>query len=170
MSEKPTDSVEMTEANEDRDLYVVDPDDYQKTKKLEIIHQTKKEILKIRRNRGKLIQEYDDGFRQSGIEIYESNLAQAVALYGSELLPLIEEGLDEGTLEKDDVTTRIAEDKIEMDVMFFIEFDGRILDDDGDCIRPPETNTMVIYRQLDRIQRKLGLGLDLEEDKGAAEI
>lgn len=157
------------EQDSEADLFVVDPDDYQKTKKLETIHKTKQRILEIRHNRGNIIQEYHDGFTDSGLDIYGQHLAQAVSQYGSELYPLIEEALEKGTLEEDDLTTRLAPNKTNMELITFIEFDGRIRID-GDLQHPPEPNTMAIYRQLQRIQRKLGLGLELEEDKGPAEI
>ena len=150
-------------------IVVVDPDDYQKTKKLEIIHNTKQEVLNVRKNRSELILELGDNFRRDGIEVYQQKLAQTVAQYGSELLPLIEEGLENGTLEKDDLTSQFSPEHVEMDVLTFIQMDGRIdYKDDPEC--PPEPNSLAIYRQLDRIQRKLGLGLELQEDKGPAEI
>jgi hypothetical protein len=170
MSETPqTEQVEVEESSEEKNVFVVDPDDYQKTKKLEIIHNTKQEVLNVRNNRSELIVELGDNFRGDGIEIYQRRLAKTVAQYGSELLPLIEEGLANGTLEEDDLTSELSPEHAEMDVLTFIKMDGRI-DYKDNLEYPPGPNSLAIYRQLDRIQRKLGLGLELQEDKGPASI
>jgi len=171
MSEAPqdTDHVEVEESTDEKNVFVVDPDDYQKTKKLEMIHNTKQEVLNVRKNRSELILELGENFQGKGIEIYHRKLAQTVAQYGSELLPLIEEGLANGALEEDDLTSRLSPEHVEMDVLTFIQMDGRI-DYKDDLEHPPEPNSLAIYRQLDRIQRKLGLGLELQEDKGPANI
>jgi len=170
MSETPqTGQVEVEESSEEKNVFVVDPDNYQKTKKLEIIHNTKQEVLNVRKNRSELILELEENFRDDGIKVYQRKLARTVAQYGSELLPLIEEGLENGTLEKDDLTSQLSPEHVEMDVLTFIQMDGRI-DYKDDLEYLPERNSLAIYRQLDRIQRKLGLGLELQEDKGPASI
>jgi len=169
MSESP-DGVKV-DTDDETSYFVVDPDDYQKTKKLEIIHNSKREITRLRKNKDSIIVEYNKEYREanSGHTTYKASLAQAVAQYGSELLPLIEEARDNGILDESDLTTRIGPEFQELDVISFIEMDGRVKKE-GELERPPEANTMSIYRQLDRIQQKLGLGLEIEEDKGPAEI
>jgi len=158
------------EKDSETDYLVVDPEDYQKTKKLEQIHKTKQEVLDVRSNRMKLIKDYDDDFESGqGREVYEHRLAQSVAQYGSEILPLIEEALERDTLTKEDLQVRVSPNHIECELIYFIEMDGRIRHD-GEIKTAPETNAMAMYRQLERIERKLGLGLDIEEQKGPAEI
>jgi hypothetical protein len=164
-----SDKMEIEEADDEKNVFVVDPEGYQKTKKLEIIHKNKKEVLNVRRNRSDLICDLADNFRGKGLDVYQSQLAQTVSQYGSEILPLIEEGLEKGTLTKDDLTVSLSPEHTEMDVLMFIRMDGRI-EYEGDLGSPPEANSLAIYRQLNRIQRKLGLGLELQEDKGPAEI
>lgn len=164
-----SDSIEAGEVEEENDILVVDPDDYQKTKKLELIHKTKEEVLNVRRNRSKLIGELAERFRGNGVETYQRELGRTVAQYGSELLPLIEEALENGTLEEEDLESQMAPEYKKLDVLEFIQLDGQI-HLKGDIDYPPEPNTMAVYRQLDRIQRKLGLGLDLQENKGPANI
>ena len=46
---------------------------------------------------------------------------------------------------------------------------GRIIED-GEMEPIPTLNADEVYRQLERIERKLGFGLELETDKGPAEI
>lgn len=169
MSESP-DGVKV-DTEDETSYFVVDPDDYQKTKKLEAIHKTKREVPELRKNKDSMIVEYNDRYRDynSGVDTYNSALAQAVAQYGSELLPLIEEARDNGILDESDLTTRISPEYQKLDVINFIEMDGRVKNE-GELERPHEVNTMAVYRQLERIQRKLGFGIDIEEDKGPAEI
>ena len=171
MSETPQDTehVNVEESTDEKNVFVVDPDDYQKTKKLEIIHNTKQEVLNVRKNRTELILELGDQFRDDGFEVYEREFARTVAQYGSELLPLIEEGIENGTLSEEDLTTRVSPEHTEMDLLRFVRRGGQIKWN-GEIEYAPELNSLAIYRQLDRIQRKLGLGLELQEDKGPASI
>ncbi len=164
------DAMRVGESDNETNYLVVDPDDYQKTKKLEAIHKTKKQVLDVRDKRMELIREYHDEFTKSkGLDVYQHRLAQTVAQYGSELLPLIEEGLDKAILEEEDLEVKISPSHSECDLLYYIEMDGRIRHDD-EIKTAPETNSIAMYRQLDRIQRKLGLGLEIEEQKGPAEI
>jgi len=171
MTERPEEAVTVEESDE-KNYLVVDPDDYQKTKKLESIYKTKQEVLKIRNNRSSIIKELSNNFSsnsRTGLDMYGNKIAKAVAQYGSELLPLIEEGLNKDTLSEDDLVASLSEDRLDMNVVQFIKYDGRVKYKD-ELQYLPEPNSLAVYRQLERIQRKLGLGLDLEEQKGAAEI
>ena len=60
-------------------------------------------------------------------------------------------------------------DKPFMDIREVIELEGRVMAN-GEYQAIPRRFQKKIYRQLERIERKLGLGLDLEEDKGPANI
>jgi len=170
MSEEPSENVEIRESEKEKNVLVVDSDDYQRTKKLKLINKAKEEVISLRHDREDAIGYLGGNFEGKGIETYHMKLAQTVAQYGSELLPLIEEGLEKEALEEDDTTTRELPHQAEgLDVVAFVQRDGRI--SNGDETRwPPEPLTLAIYRQLERIERKLGLGLDLEEDKGPANI
>jgi hypothetical protein len=151
---------------------VVDPDNYQRTKKLESIYKTKQKILEVRNNRGDIIKDMNDNFGSSsrtGLDMYESKLGKVVAQYGSELLPLIEEGSSKGTLSERDLVASVSEERLDIDVVRFVKYDGRVKYKD-ELQYLPEANSLAVYRQLERIQRELGLGLNLEEQKGAAEI
>lgn len=174
MSEPQEETVTVEESKEETNYLVVDPDDYQRTKKLESINTAKKEIMKTRKNRTDVIKKMQEGFitknsDRQPIDLYCSELGRSVAQYGSELLPLIEDALEKGSLSDSDLTVSLSEDRVDVDVRQFITFDGRA-EYKGKLEFLPETNSMAVYRQLQRIQRKIGLGLDLEEQKGAAEI
>ena len=92
------------EADKEKDLFVVDPDDYQKTKQLEAIHKAKEEVREKRSNRSDIIDKRSQQFRRKGSSIYRHELAVSIAKYGSELLPLIEEAKENGLLTEDDLT------------------------------------------------------------------
>lgn len=171
MTDTDTETEEVVEEPSRESQYlVVDPDDYQKTKKLELIHSSKSDVLKVRRKRMSLIREYHNEFRgKEGLDMYTQRLAQAVSQYGSELLPLIEEAKSNGTLTNDDLEVTLTPVEGSFELIYFIQMDGRVRIDDEPQV-PPEATVMSVYRQLDRIQRKLGLGLDIVEDKGPAEI
>jgi len=156
---------ELEEPSEEKSLIVVDPENYQRTKKLQQIHETKKEVLKVRQSRAELIPELSDRFIDDGLSVYQRHLARTVAQYGSELYPLIEESLERGILAEEDLTIEYTE----TDLLSFIESDGHVRYD-GEIEHCQEPHTMAFYRQLEKIQRKLGLGLEIEESKGPAEI
>ena len=100
---------------------------------------------------------------------------RAVAMYGSGLLPLIEEGIEKGAISEEDLkveTNAMVDrllDKPFMDIREVIELEGRVMAN-GEYQAIPRRFQKKIYRQLERIERKLGLGLDLEEDQGPANI
>jgi hypothetical protein len=168
------DKVTVEQSEDDNSYLVVDPEDYQKTKKLESINTAKKEVMKTRKNRTDVIKKMEEDFisknsSKKPIDLYCNELGRSVAQYGSELLPLIEEALEKGSLSEGDLVVSLSENRINVDVREFITFDGRA-EYKGELTFLPETNSMAVYRQLQRIQRKIGLGLNLEEQKGAAEI
>lgn len=165
MSDKETpdpDSVESLGMVEgDSAVFVVDPDNYSKTRKIKTINDAKEHVHELRRNMPKTAPKH----AWSGIH---TRLAEAVSIYGSELLPLIEDGLEHGILEQEDLETPYCS------VDEFIHYDGKIdrsdSDDEFNLESAKPVEYMVVFRQLDRIQRKLGLGLELQEEKGPAEI
>lgn len=170
MTETPEEPVNV-EMSEEADMIVVDPDDYQKTKKIQTIHRTKKRVLELREDRNKLIRENHQTYGTDGIKTYQNTLARQVAQYGSELLPIIEESLSNGAISDEDLKVDCMYPKREIDIRQFIRFDGRVASTDQDSLEKiKESDTLEIYRQLSRIQRRLGLGLEIEEDKGPAEI
>jgi hypothetical protein len=161
------------EADKEKDLFVVDPDDYQKTKQLEAIHKAKEEVREMRSNRGDIINERSQQFRKRGTSIYRHELAVSIAKYGSELLPLIEEAKENGLLTEDDLTVECLGIEKDVTIPEYIRFEGaseEIREKDIDGCHFYERDSMEVYRQLTRIQRKLGLGLEMDVDKGAAEI
>jgi hypothetical protein len=159
MSESPqTEQVEADESNDEKNVFVVDPDDYQKTRKLKAINDAKDYVRKLR-------QDKPNRAKSKEWQGIHGRTAEAVAMYGNELLPLIEDALDQGILEEDDLETEYGP------LREFVKYDGRMLDHGKEELVESKPHIyMAFYRQLERIQRKLGLGLELQEDKGPASI
>lgn len=159
MSETPqTEQVEVDESTDESNVFVVDPDDYQKTRKLKAINDAKDYVRKLR-------QDEPNRAKSKEWQGIHNRISEAVAMYGSELLPLIEDALDQGILEEDDLETEYGS------LREFITYDGRVPDHEKEELVDPKPHIyMAFYRQLERIQRKLGLGLELQEDKGPASI
>jgi hypothetical protein len=161
------------ESEDEPSLYVVDSENYQKTKKLEAIYRAKREVMKVRQNRYDLINDLSDTFRGNGVENYTHKLAKAVAVYGSELLPIVEDIAEAGGIDQEDLVVKCQSTRSEVNVGEFVNLDGRVLDKNGEKTtteNPVEADVMRFYRQFERIQRELGLGLDIEEQQGPAEI
>lgn len=157
MSQEPK-SVEETE--EDTGLFVVDPEDYQETKKLETIHQARRHVLSIR-------EDYPGRTSSTEWEKYRNQLAAAVAQYGHELAPLLEEAGESGLVTEEDIELA----SLPCNVMEFIRYDGAVPNHEKETVdRPGVTQSMEVYRRLDALMRKLGLGLEIREDKGPAQI
>lgn len=152
MSESETGKAEVDETEETA-MFVVDADDYQKTRKLKAINDAKDYVRKRRRDAP------DTASRNEWRAIYRRE-SEAVAMYGNELMPLIEEALEQGTLDEDDLETKYGS------LREFVRRDGML----EELEKPVPPMYMSFYRQLERIQRKLGLGLEMKEDKGPAEI
>ena len=153
---------------EDSNVFVVDPENYRKTKKLQAIQDSKDYFTKVRRNRRKYEQELKGQYTNHQ-EAYRGIRAEAVSDYATELVPLIEDGFENNVLSEDDLIASIGPKGYDVSVIEVAEDRGRIKN--GDEVVPlPDIVYGEVYRQLERIERKLGLGLELEENKGPAEI
>jgi len=149
-----TDGEPVGEAD-DAKLYVADPDDYGKTRKLKALNDAKDHVRKIRNDRPGTATNRE----WNNLNI---RLAEAVASYGHELLPLLEAAEAAGTIGDGDYYT---EEPPKTDIREYLYTDGRVETRDGtDFEVPPPHRAMAIYRHLQRLERKLGLGLDLEEN------
>ena len=174
MSERPSEKVEVEEADKEKNVLVVDPDDYRKTQKLRAIQEAKDDYRAFTLNRSERYEELNETW-DNPKEAMKDEEATSLAMYASELLPLIEEGLDKGALSEDDLKVETDEltarflGKAEMDIREIVDLQGRIWANEEKQAIPRKYQKRV-YRQLERIERKLGLGLDLEEDKGPANI
>ena len=149
-------------------IVVVDPDDYHKTQKLKAINEAKKEYRKYKRQRSEILHKLEEKWANPE-EAYHSERSMRLAEYGTELMPLIEEGLEKGVLTEEDMKCSLGYGSREIDVRKVVTSGGRIYKD-GEMEPIPILNSDEVYRQLERIERKLGLGLELETDKGPAEI
>lgn len=155
-------------------ITVVDPDNYHKTKKLQAIEEAKQNYKRYLTDHSKIYRELSDTWSNPK-ETLKSEREEALALYGTELMPLIEEGLSKGAISEEDlkVDTNPFVDSLlnvnEIDVRYFVDNHGAILAN-GEVHHTPKTFLQRIYRKFQSIERKLGLGLELEENKGPAEI
>ena len=165
MSEQ-SENVELEEETDS--IVVVDPDDYQKTQKLKAINEAKKKYRKYKRQRNEILRELKEQYRNHK-EAYDSERGMRLAEYGTELMPLIEEGLEKGALTEEDMKCRLAASSRELDVRKVVKHGGKVFKD-GELEPIPILDADEVYRQLERIERKLGFGLGLETDKGPAQI
>lgn len=168
-SERKPEAERKMKAEENSDsIVVVDPDDYQKTQKLKAINETKREYRKYKRQKSEILQKLRERLRNPE-EAYNSERGMRLAEYGTELMPLIEEGLKKGALTEDDMKCRLGDDFREIDVRDVVTNGGKVFKG-GKMYPIPALIADEVYRQLERIERKLGFGLELETDKGPAEI
>ena len=163
-----TEGVEL-EVDEDAEVYVSDLEEYLKTRKLKLINRAKERVHEIRENRLEYA-EYD--FQRKCYEVYHTDLAEAVATYGNELLPIAKGAVKKGTLSQSALgkpgSTQIEAASL-VALETFVVLEGRI-PEDGLAEAPQPPITMEYYRQLQNIERKLGLGLELKEQTGPAEL
>ena len=102
------------EENFDR-IVVVDPDDYQKTQKLKAINEAKSEYKKYKRQKAEILQNLEERWLNPRKE-YDSERAMRLAEYGTELMPLIEEGIEKGGLTEEDMKCSLGDDFREIDI------------------------------------------------------
>jgi hypothetical protein len=144
------------DGDDDAKLYVADPDDYAKTRKLKALSDAKAEVRKVRNNQPNTASRNE----WQGIH---ARLADSVASYGHELLPLLKAAEEAGKIHNGDYFADGGYGKT--DVRVFIKTDGQLETPDGDDFEtPPPHMSMLVYRHLQTLERKLGLGLSLEED------
>jgi len=134
-------------------IRVDDPDNYAKTRKLKALNDAKEHVRKLRNKRPPTAE--SDMWK--GIR---ARTGEAVATYGSELLPLLEEAEATGVIDEEDYYNRG-----DVDVRDFIIYDGRFEKSDGEIEYGGLTQVMAVYRHLLRLERRLGLGLQLELDE-----
>lgn len=149
--------VPVDEADEESAVFVVDPDDYMKTRKLKEIADAKEHVWKLRRNR-------DDEMGNRQLRRRRNRIAEAVAGYGTLLLPLIEDALEKGAIESDMLVID------QFDIRGFVECEGALPTDDGGVEIANMPEAMKIYRRFEAIERELGLGLDIDEETKPAQI
>ena len=167
MSEEQQNTIELEDSSDDK-IVVVDPDNYRNTKKLQSIHKAKEHYKTLARNRIDRETEIKDAWANYQ-KVVKKEVAEAVADYIAELVPLIEEGIDRGVLEDEDLMVPVYTQEERTDITHLAAKGGKVLDD-GE-VRPIHAVTArEVYIQGERIERKLGLGLDLEEEKGPASI
>ena len=137
-------------------MIVVDPDDYQRTKHLQAINEEKEAVREMRKEKP---------LRTSTKkwDAFHARAAERVSDYGREMWTLIKKAKEKGVLKESDLEAG------KIDIQEFILTDGRV-QEEGEYRKAKESEYMAVYTELTVIEDKLGLGLELEEDKGPAEI
>jgi hypothetical protein len=148
--------VKELEESEEATFAVVDPDEYQRTKHLQAINEAKEAVREMRKE--KPLRTTSDKW-----DAFHARAAERVSDYGREMWTLIKKGKEKGVLEESDLEAG------DIDIQEFILTDGRV-QEEGGYRKGKEPEYMAVYTELTIIQDKLGLGLELEEDKGPAEI
>lgn len=171
MSEPKDTDIEIGKENISTDsttVVVTDSEDYGKTQKLKHIYNAKESVQDLRGEQESIIREFDDYWHQThGREIYQRELAKTVAEYGSELLPIINQAVEQGQIAESDLVS----DRFGVDIREYITTDGHRIDSETNETEPYSILKILdVYRQLNELLRKLGLGLELEEEKGPAKI
>lgn len=157
------------EIDEDIDnVVVVDSDEYRKTQKLRSIQDAKDHFTDLRQNRSDRLDELSSEWGDYR-RVYKEELATAISLYVSELVPLIEEALSTETLIEEELHISTNTNPYHtLDIREVARKSGEVHLGEDEFL--PASMCQKVYRQSERIERKLGLGLDLEPDKGPAEI
>lgn len=157
-----TDQSQTIDADEDNaEFLVVDSEDYQQTKNLEAIFKAKKQVRQLTQDPEWIERDSSAAKRQ-----YNKKLCYAVCYYGSELLPLIEEAIENEIISED--MTQLSWGAIQD----YVTSNGHIPKnkDEDEWIRAKPLQSMAVYRQLRRIERKLGLGIEIEKETEPAQI
>jgi hypothetical protein len=156
MDNSESDNSKVSLEDEPDNIVVVDPDEYQKTKQLQSINEAKEAVREMRREKP---------LRTSSKkwDAFHARAAERVSDYGREMWTLIKKAKERDVLKESDLEAG------GVDIQELILTDGRVQEDDG-YRKAKEPEYMAVYTQLTVIEDKLGLGLELKEDKGPAEI
>jgi len=87
---------------------------------------------------------------------------------------IIEDALREGLLIEDDLKIESVTGNEQWDILKLIKFDccieGDFISEEGKYTPLGDKNLNHIFRHLEKIQRKLGLGLEIESETDPAQI
>jgi hypothetical protein len=143
-----TDAADAQDDPDDGPLEIDDPDDYNQARRLQAIHQARDDVRKARENT-------TAGRAPANEHITtHQELAEAVAVYGYELLPLMDEaGWEYETGDGTPFDT----------IRDFIYAMGHPdpLDIDAEYI--PKSTSMAVYGRLNGFMHEVGLGADFDD-------
>jgi hypothetical protein len=166
MSESQDLDVDIENAEDDTTVVVTDSENYGETQRLKQIYKLRSKVQDLKMNKNELSKEYDDYWsNRRGWEIFEEDLAGTVALYGSELLPLFN-SIEQIT--EEDYKVTISKGK-SVDIRLFVDKDGNRVND-GQVEAYPSLFSMAVYRRLNKLVEKSGLGLETESETEPASI
>jgi len=157
------------ETDESVKLYVADPDDYAKTRKLRAINDAKAHYRGFTTERNERHKNLTNQVRFPADEL-ERQEAEALALYASELLPLIDEAIQKGSLSEDDLVVerdRVVNNATEGREMSIREVarTQAYIPTNGEPQPLHKSFQMKVFRELEKIEREIGLGIGLEPEQ-----
>lgn len=147
--------------DDDRDdgpgeFQIKDTDDYNQARRLKTIHQARDDVRKARKNvtKGRATTAEHEATHQE--------LAQAVATYGHEVLPLMEQTNWDGDFDDGPVES----------VYQFIYSMGHpdVLTIDRDLDYIPTHISMLVYGKINKFVAEIGLGADFDDDSDEWEV
>jgi len=158
--------VDVESTEDDTTVVVTDSENYGETQRLKQIYKLRSKVQDLKMNQNELSKEYDDYWsNRRGWEIFEEDLANAVALYGSELLPLFY-SIDQ--ISEEDYKVTVSEGN-SVDIRFFVDKDG-MRKNEGEVGAYPSLFSMSVFRRLNELVEKSGLGLETESETEPASI
>jgi hypothetical protein len=170
MTEQDTDNPQVEVESDTDDIVVVDPEDYKRTQKLKAIERCKEEYRKYLRKRHEEVDSLGEKWSNPE-EAYRSHLGTLVAAYGDELIPLVEEALEKDAIDESCLILETGPGlSADIDVRDVCRYEGNVMTQDQGIVVPPRRVISAVYRQLERVEKELGLGVNLEVDQGPAEI
>jgi hypothetical protein len=166
MSESQNLDVDIENAEDDTTVVVTDSENYGETQRLKQIYKLRSRVQDLKMNKSELSKEYDEYWsNKRGWEVFDEDLSSTVALYGSELLPVFD-SIEQ--IAEEDYKVEITEDK-SVDIRLFVNKDGKRVKD-GKVEAYPSLFSMSVYRRLNELVEKSGLGLETESETEPASI
>lgn len=133
----------------DHPLAVADPDDYSQNQRLKDIHEARRDVRKA-------LKDLPHYGKDEEHLVAHQNLADAVAFYGHELLPLMDATGWEHTFDDSDIPID--------SVRHFIQTHGNPPAWEADY--PPRSVSLGVFSKLNTFLHDAGLGADLDTDDG----
>lgn len=166
MSESQDLDVDIENAEDDTTVVVTDSENYGETQRLKQVYNLRSNVQELVMNKHQLAKEYDDHWgNKMGHEIFTENLANTIALYGSELLPIFD-SIEQ--ISEEDYNVTITKDK-SVDIRLFVDKDG-MRAKDGEVEAYPTLFSMAVFRRLNELVEKSGLGVETESETEPASI
>ena len=163
MSEKDDLDIEVQPEESETTVVVTDSENYSETQKLKHIYELKRDVTTHIANRFELVKKYRQEYSNPKYT-YQERLADKVALYVNEVIPLLEsaDSIDESDYQVDRVNSKV-------DIQTFAETHG--LSASGNELEPhSKIESKAVFHETNELIREIGLGVELEEETEPASI